>query len=106
MVINHGRLVTAGALADLEHAGVTVRTPRPASLAKLLTAAGARVEQVDSDALRVRGLTIDDIGERACDARLPLHELSAQSGSLEDLFLGWTGDQPVGASDVLEAVPV
>src|SRR4051794_39240242 len=83
VVINRGRLVTAGALADLQHAGVTVRTPRPAPLAKLLTAAGATVTHVDSDALLVRGLTIDDVGERACAAAIPLHELSAQSGSLE-----------------------
>jgi ABC-2 type transport system ATP-binding protein len=42
VVINRGRLVTAGALADLQHAGVTVRTPRPAPLAKRSSSAGSR----------------------------------------------------------------
>ena len=34
VVINRGRLVTTGALADLQHAGTTVRTPHPAELTR------------------------------------------------------------------------
>jgi hypothetical protein len=35
-----------------------------------------------------------------------LHELSAESGSLEDLFLGWTGDRPLGGIVEEESMPV
>jgi hypothetical protein len=35
---------------------------------------------------------IAEIGDRACGAGIALHELSPRSGSLEELFLGWTSD--------------
>jgi ABC-2 type transport system ATP-binding protein len=60
-------------------------------LTKVLEAAGAVVQPEDRDALVVRGLPIDEIGDRAHDAGIGLHELSPHSGSLEDLFLDWTG---------------
>jgi ABC-2 type transport system ATP-binding protein len=42
--------------------------------------------------LVVHGLAIEQIGDRACAAGIALHQLAAQVGSLEDLFLQWTGD--------------
>jgi ABC-2 type transport system ATP-binding protein len=45
--------------------------------------------------LVVRGLPIAEIGDRACAAGIALHELTPESGSLEDLFMGWTeNDKP------------
>jgi len=42
-----------------------------------------------------------EIGDRACAARIALHELSPQGGSLEELFLGWTStDRSADAMDV------
>ncbi len=55
-----------------------------------LESAGGVVEMRDPDALVVRGLPIDEIGERAHHAGVALHELSPHSGSLEELFLTWT----------------
>ena len=40
--------------------------------------------------LIVRGMAIDEIGERAFTAGIALHELSPRAGSLEELFLNWT----------------
>lgn len=93
VVINRGRLVAAGALADLQHAGTTVRTPQPAELSRALSTAGAEVRPGVDGELVVRGMNISDIGDRALTAGIALHELSPQAGSLEDLFLGWTQNE-------------
>ena len=92
IVLDRGRLVTTGALSDLQKAGTSVRTPSPEPLTQILEAAGGTVQIREQGALLVRGLSITEIGDRACAAGIALHELSPQSGSLEDLFLGWTGD--------------
>lgn len=99
-VINRGKLVATGALEALQHAGVTVRAAGTDHLAQVLMAAGGIVEPRGDGSLMVRGLTCDDVGDRAFAAGIPLHELATGSGSLEELFLGWTGDQtnikPIG----------
>ena len=94
VVVDRGRLVTTGALHELQHDSVTVRSPQATALARALVHAGAAVEQAGADTLRVRGMAIAAIGESAYDARIPLHELSAGPGSLEDLFLRWTSHAP------------
>jgi ABC-2 type transport system ATP-binding protein len=92
VVLHHGRLVTTGALSELQHAGVTVRTPRADELARRLIDSGARVDRREGDVMRVRHLSIEDVGEISARAGIALHELSPQAGSLEDLFLSWTSD--------------
>jgi ABC-2 type transport system ATP-binding protein len=92
IVLDRGRLVTTGALSDLQKSGTSVRTPSPEPLKQILEAAGGTVQIREQGALLVRGLSITEIGDRACAAGIALHELSPQSGSLEDLFLSWTGD--------------
>ena len=92
IVLDRGRLVTTGALSDLQKAGTSVRTPSPEPQMQILEAAGGTVQILEQGALLVRGLSITEIGDRACAAGIALHELSPQSGSLEDLFLSWTGD--------------
>lgn len=89
VVINHGKLVASGAISDLQQAGTTVRTPTPEPLSKILGDAGATVE-IHEGALRVQGLAIAEIGERAHEGGIVLHELTPLAGSLEELFLGWT----------------
>jgi ABC-2 type transport system ATP-binding protein len=91
VVIDRGRLVATGSLSELQRVGTSVRTPSPGPLTAILEAAGGTVQVRDEGALLVRGLPIAEIGNRACTAGIPLHELSPRSGSLEDLFLGWTG---------------
>ncbi len=90
VVLSHGQLVAAGALATLQRGGTSVRTPEPGRLTQLLTSAGATVHTGSDDTLVVRGVRIAEIGDRACAAGIALHELISQAGSLEELFLDWT----------------
>ena len=105
-VVNGGRLVASGSLAELQKAATLVRTTQPGPLTEALEAAGAIVQLQDRETLLVRGLPIDEIGDKAHLARVPLHELSPHTGSLEELFLDWTGvaepgDAPVTAKEVV-----
>ena len=94
VVINHGQLVATGALATLQHGGTSVRTPEPERLTQLLLkSSGATVHTGNEGDLVVRGIQIAEIGDRACAAGIALHELTAQAGSLEELFLDWTSNQ-------------
>jgi ABC-2 type transport system ATP-binding protein len=90
IVINQGRLVTHGSLADLQQSAALVRTIDPDRFAVELQRAGATTQSQGRDGLIVRGMAIDEIGERAFTAGVALHELSPSAGSLEELFLTWT----------------
>ena len=90
IVINDGRLVTQGSLDELQQAAALVRTTEPGRLAVDLEQVGATTEAHGPERLIVRGMPIDEIGERAFAAGIALHELSPQAGSLEELFLDWT----------------
>jgi ABC-2 type transport system ATP-binding protein len=89
VVIHRGRLVTSGSLEELQEDATLVRTSATAELQRVLEDAGATVV-ADDGGLVVRGLEIDDIGERAFHAGIALHELSPHAGSLEERFLRWT----------------
>ena len=91
VVIEAGRLVTTGTMADLRHVGTTVRTPTPDALITVLALAGGEVVIRGDGSLLVRGLAIAEIGDRAAASRIVLHELAAHTGSLEELFVGWMG---------------
>jgi ABC-2 type transport system ATP-binding protein len=99
VVLNQGQLVTTGTLATLQQAGTSVRTERADALTQLLKAAGATVHNGTEGELVVRGIGITEIGDRACAARIALHELSPQAGSLEELFLGWTSTDSTPAGN-------
>ncbi len=92
IVINHGRLVTHGALADLQQAASLVRTRDADRLAAILEQAGATTTPWETNALVVRGMPIGEIGDRAFTNGIALNELSRHAGSLEELFLNWTTD--------------
>ena len=94
VVIGQGRLIEHGTVDEFieRHADRWVRVKGPAikSLSAALTAAGGEITTVDSmsgDTLDVRGLTTEAVGELAAARNLVLHELSSQTGSLEDAFL-------------------
>ncbi len=91
VVINRGKLVASGPLGDLQQTASLVRTASSGTLKTVLESAGGVVEMRNPNSLVVRGLPIDEIGERAYHAGVTLHELSPHSGSLEELFLDWTG---------------
>jgi ABC-2 type transport system ATP-binding protein len=81
--------------------GTSVRTAAPGQLTGILIAAGATVHTGADGELVVRGVPITEIGDRACAAGIALHELSPQTGSLEELFLDWTSND----TSPLDAVP-
>ena len=103
VVIGQGKLIEQSTVADFveRHAErwVRVRTPQAARMAELLTAAGIDVEhEPDSALLDARGTTSEQVGELAAKHGVVLHELSPQTGSLEDAFLSATADAVVHRS--------
>jgi ABC-2 type transport system ATP-binding protein len=105
VVIDHGRLITSGPLAELRHETALVRSPDADRLGVALSEAGGMVEpgaDATGGSLLVRGLTLDQIGHVAFADGAELWELAARSGSLEDLFMQWTHQQ---GDDVVQGAP-
>lgn len=100
IVIGQGRLIQQSSVDEFVtgHAKswVRVRSPHLPRLIGALDAAGATVGLVGDpaslDGIDVRGLAIEQVGEVAAQAGATLHELSAQTESLEDAFLVATAD--------------
>jgi ABC-2 type transport system ATP-binding protein len=93
VIVGAGKLVREGSLDELrrESAGtVTVRSPQAEALATALAGAGARVTTTGPGALQVSGLTTDEIGHRAFTAGAELHELSARTSGLEEVYFRLT----------------
>ena len=91
LVIRRGRLVADAAVDELL-AGerVTVRTPEPLRLLRLLAGAGATVESPGDDLLSVTDLAAGRIAEIAAANGVPLHELTPGRRSLEDVYMELT----------------
>ncbi len=92
VILNHGRLVRSGSIAELRAGSdsVQVRTPNPQPLADGIVQAGARFEQTGSDIFRVIGLPVAQVGHIAFVRGVELHELQAASFNLEQLFFALT----------------
>jgi ABC-2 type transport system ATP-binding protein len=93
IIISHGRLVAESSLAALTArigGAVRVRSPELARLTEALQRDGVADVSQNDGALFVHGATSDRIGAVAFAAGVPLSELSAQSSSLEDVFLELT----------------
>ncbi len=90
IVINQGRLITHGALAELQQAASLVRTLDASRLADALQRAGATLRTDGDGGLVVRGMSLSEIGDHAFVNGIAVHELSPHAGSLEELFLDWT----------------
>ncbi len=94
VIINHGRLVAESALAELTArlgGAVRVRSPQMAKLTEALHHDGIETLSQNDGALYVQGVTSDRVGAVAFSAGVRLSELSAESSSLEDVFLELTG---------------
>jgi ABC-2 type transport system ATP-binding protein len=92
VILNRGRLVRSGSIAELT-AGtdrVVVRGPGIGALRSALADARASFEDVAPGVLRVRGMTTDQVGHLAFTSGVELHELSAQRSDLEELFFSLT----------------
>ena len=97
IVIGRGRLMADMPMAELiaqaSSSAVYVRSPQAHVLAGALSTIGAVVTRTDADALEITGLTAAEIGDRARDMNVSLHELSFKQASLEEAFMEMTRDE-------------
>ncbi|MDQ7809967.1 ABC transporter ATP-binding protein [Amycolatopsis sp. A133] len=95
VVIGRGQLISQSSTEDFVARAaentVKVRSPQLAELRDALQRASAGVTE-EANALVVSGMDSDKIGEIAAANRIVLHELSPQTGSLEQAFMQITGD--------------
>jgi ABC-2 type transport system ATP-binding protein len=96
VVVGRGRLIADTTVEEfVARAGgnaVTVRTPEAARLRDLLLGPDVSVTSHQSGVLYVQGLTAEQIGTTAWQARLPVFELATQHASLEEAFMKLTDD--------------
>jgi ABC-2 type transport system ATP-binding protein len=95
LIINHGRLVIEGSLDELTArvgGSVRVRTSKPGELQQALRHAKLDTTENNDHALLVHGTTSERVGEIACAAGIPLHELVTEGSSLEQIFLELTSE--------------
>ncbi|GIJ10116.1 ABC transporter ATP-binding protein [Micromonospora andamanensis] len=94
VVIGRGRLIADETLdafaARVGRAEVVVRTPEPAMLTTALADAGASVRPDPDGALTVAGVGAERIAELALGLRIPLHQLTPRTASLEEAFMALT----------------
>ncbi len=96
VIVNKGRLVRQGSLAELADGQgrvVSVRTPQADDLLAALTRApldGLRIARTGPDSLRVTGLEAAEVGHRAFVERVELHGLAAERSDLEQVFFALT----------------
>ncbi|MEV6591442.1 ATP-binding cassette domain-containing protein [Streptomyces acidicola] len=94
VVLGRGRLLADTPMRDFIHARVEprvrVRTTDGPALRGLLTRHGYEASEDDEGRWTVLHARVEDIGRLASDAGLPLLELSAEEGTLEQAYLGLT----------------
>jgi ABC-2 type transport system ATP-binding protein len=88
IIIDHGRLVTAGPIASLvpKSAAITVTSPDAELLGKTLTERGAEVERLADDQIAVSNVTAEVIGRAAIDAGVIILDMRTQGDDLESIF--------------------
>ena len=106
VIIARGRLVREGTLEELR-AGhseiVRVRTPSPDALGHALVPLRAALRPEPDGTYSITGLSAEQVGHAAWEARVELHELQAAESNLQEIFLQLTGE--VGGVAHAAAVP-
>lgn len=96
VVVGRGRLIADTTVEDFvaRAAGnsITVRTPEPTRLRDLLLGPDVTITSDQSQVLQVQGLSAEQIGTVAWQARLPVFELTVAHASLEEAFMKLTHD--------------
>ncbi|MGD9702913.1 MAG: ATP-binding cassette domain-containing protein, partial [Acidimicrobiia bacterium] len=109
VVIGQGRLIEEGSVSDFvgryTKRWVRLRSPQLVRLVQLAQEQGAEVVQMHPDAADLRGADPAALGELAARNGIVLHELSPQSGSLEDAFLELTRSSLEYRAAALSDVP-
>ncbi|MGN6131861.1 MAG: ABC transporter ATP-binding protein [Nocardioidaceae bacterium] len=97
IVVGRGRLIADMPMADLIAQASTdvvlVRSPQAEELGVALLGPDVTVSKPERGLLEVSGLRAAQIGERARDLGIALHELTAKQASLEEAFMAMTQDQ-------------
>ncbi len=97
IVLGRGRVLADAPLRDLidgaTASAVRVRTPQLSRLAGAITGHGITVTTLDDGAALVMGMSPEHIGNAAAAAGVPLYEVAAVAGSLEDAYMSITADE-------------
>ena len=95
VVIGQGRLMEEGSVAGIvdRYADkyVRVRSPQLEQLVALAQSKGATATMTEDRTAQLRGVPVEAVGELAAANSIVLHELTNESGSLEEAFLNLTG---------------
>jgi ABC-2 type transport system ATP-binding protein len=99
VILNRGKLVRSGTLAELSagHTTAVVRGPNLLPLQQALAAAGLSGSTEADGSLRVRTEDLAQIGHLAFANNVELHELSLERFDLEKLFFSLTEGEHQGA---------
>ena len=93
VIIHRGKFVehaTTAELAARAAGGIRVRSPQADRLRAVLEQAGIKVSSSDGDLLSVADTTTAKVGDLAAANGIVLHELVAETSSLEEAFLELT----------------
>jgi ABC-2 type transport system ATP-binding protein len=93
VVIDRGHLVSAGPMTELVKAArqvVVVHTPRPEALRAALLSEGAAVQAAGPGRLEITGLDTGQVATLAAALGIPIFEITADAGRLEEAFLRLT----------------
>jgi ABC-2 type transport system ATP-binding protein len=93
VVIDRGRLVSAGPVTELAKAAgqaVVVRSPRAEALRAALASEGAAVRAAGPDRLEITGVDSEQVATLAAALGIPVFEMTTDGGSLEQAFLRLT----------------
>jgi ABC-2 type transport system ATP-binding protein len=96
VVIDRGRLVSAGPVTELVNAAqqaIVVRTPRAEALRAALISQGAEVRAAGPNRLEITGLGTEQVATLAAALGIPVYEMTTDTGSLEEAFLRLTSTE-------------
>jgi ABC-2 type transport system ATP-binding protein len=97
IVVGRGRLIADTSVTEFvrrasSDANVRVRSPQGTELREELVRREVTVQSIEPGLLEVSGLTGEQIGELALEARIVISELTPLQASLEEAFMSLTGD--------------
>ncbi len=96
VIIHRGKFVVQASTAELvarAAGGIRARSPQADQLRAALEQAGVKVASSEGDLLTIADATTAQVGEIAAAKGIVLHELVAESSSLEEAFLDLTSQE-------------
>jgi ABC-2 type transport system ATP-binding protein len=96
VIIHRGKFVVQATTAELvarAAGGIRARSPQVEQLRAALEEAGIKVASSEGDLLTLAGATTAQVGEIAAAKGIVLHELVAESSTLEEAFLDLTSQE-------------